>query len=390
MNCYATSGQIAHDFGFTHGQVIHTIETLNMPAISRQHIEIFDFGTRKIAQMSALGFNAVVLNLPLNCGGNDTLLWSWQEAFLSNTPPDMAILTGRVQGANSNSPIQPVVMDAIRGQAATQSNQGHVDGLWHESSQSIDHSRIEQLTGNPGNNSENRDGMTSRTAVGLHNYIAIHDPQSFVQHLQAIMLAIDVVMELTKEEALAPVINGVKVYFEEDGKTGFQTAGQFHRPTEFLQALLDMIHVNFEPYPLTTFGLNSNLGYLYEEIADQPSHFGYFSLISSGQKEFNKIWADEVIPHAKQCGYDLAETSSQWVVVTSCWSHYGLPWVDEVLATLPGGMGVQEALGLITANLTATQHTYVGFCGDEALVDQVRISVWLLIKQANQGPLVLN
>ena len=83
----------------------------------------------------------------------------------------------------------------------------------------------------------------------------------YVQHVQAIMRAIDDFMELTKEEALAPVINGVRVYFEEDGKTGFQAAGQFHRPTEFLQALLDMIHVNFEPHPLTTFGLNSNMGF---------------------------------------------------------------------------------------------------------------------------------
>ncbi len=97
MNIYATSGQIAHDFGFTHGQVIQAIETLSFPEIISQHIEIFDFGDNKIAQMSAVGFNAVVLNLPTQRGGNDELILRWREAFLSNQAPDMAILTGQVQ-----------------------------------------------------------------------------------------------------------------------------------------------------------------------------------------------------------------------------------------------------------------------------------------------------
>jgi hypothetical protein len=56
---------------------------------------------------------------------------------------------------------------------------------------------------------------------------------------------------------------------------------------------------------------------------------------------------------------------------------------------------VPAALGLITANLTAeatalTNKTFVGFCVDEALVDQMRISVWLLIKQGPQEPRLLN
>ena len=358
MNIYATSGQIAHDFGFAHGQVIQAIETLSFPEIIDQHIEVFDFGDNKIAQLSAVGFNAVVLNLPTHRGGNDELILRWRAAFLGNQAPDMATLTNKLQPITSDPAVKPPVMDDIM-----------------------------QLPpcDEPGDQGADRgDGR----ALELHNYIQINDPQSFVQNLQAIMLAIDNVMELTKEKALAPVINGVRVYFEEDGKMGFQAAGQYHRPTEFLQALLDMIHVHFEPYPLTTFGLNSNLGYLYEEIIDQPSHFGYFSLISSGHKKFHEIWTEEVMPHAKQCGYVLEETSSQWVVVTTDGANYDLPWVDEVLETLQAGIDLQAALGLITANLTATHITWVGFCRDEALVDQVRISVWLLIKQ--EPPLMLN
>lgn len=372
MTIYATSGQIAHDFGFAHGQVIQAIETLSFPEIIEQHIEIFDFGDNKIAQMSAVGFNAVVLNLPINCGGNDELILRWQAAFLSNQAPDMATLTNKLQPITSDPAVKSPVMDeSIQLAATAQINQEP----WEAQV---------PLCDEPGDQGADRGDVR---ALGLHNYIPINDPQSFVQHLQAIMLAIENVMELTKEDALAPVINGVRVYFEEDGKLGFQTAGQVHRPTEFLQVLMDMIHVHFEPYPLTTFGLNSNLGYLYEEIIDQPSHFGYFSLISSGHKKFHEIWTEEVMPHAKQCGYVLEETSSKWVVVTTDGTNYDLPWVDEVMETLQAGIDLQAALGLITANLTATQNTWVGFCRDEALVDQVRISVWLLIKQE---PLLLN
>jgi hypothetical protein len=137
------------------------------------------------------------------------------------------------------------------------------------------------------------------------------------------------------------------------------------------------------------------MGCLYEEIAEQPCHFGYFSLISAGRKAFHEIWCEEVIPHAHQCGYFLEETSSQFVAVTTSSSQYDVPWVDEVVETLKAGTSVPAALGLITANLTAeatalTNKTFVGFCVDEALVDQMRISVWLLIKQGPQEPRLLN
>ncbi len=355
MNIYTTSGQIAHDFGFAHGQVIQAIETLSFPEIIDQHIEIFDFGDNKLAQMSAVGFNAVVLNLPTHRGGNDELILRWRAAFLSNQAPDMASLTHKVLPLRSDPPVQPPVIDEIM--------------------------QLPQC-GVPGDHGAD---PSERRVLGLHNYIPINDPQSFVQHLQAIMLAIKNVMELTKEVALAPVINGVRVYFEEDGKTGFQAAGQYHRPTEFLQALLDMMHVNFEPYPLTTFGLNSNLGYLYEAISDQPFSFGYLSLISEGTKEFSNIWREQVIPYAYQCGYSLAAATAVLVVVSTDQQQYDVAWAAEVLQSLNAGYGVHEVQELLMANVTdetptQTHNTFVGFCVDEALVNKIRISVWLTNK----------
>ncbi len=236
--------------------------------------------------------------------------------------------------------------------------------------------------GVPGDQGADRD---DGRVLGLHNYIPINDPQSFVQHLQAIMLAIENVMELTKEKALAPVINGVRVYFEEDGKLGFQAAGQYHRPTEFLQAILDMIHVNFEPYPLTTFGLNSNMGFLYEAISDQPFSFGYLSLISEGTKEFSTIWREQVIPYAQRCGYGLAAATAVLVVVSTDQQQYDVAWAAGVLQSLNAGYGVHKVQELLMAKVTdetptQTHNTFVGFCVDEALVNKIRISVWLTNK----------
>ena len=367
MNIYATSGQIAYDFGFAHSQVIQAIETLSFPEIISQHIEIFDFGDNKIAQMSAVGFNAVVLNLPINCGGNDELILRWRAAFLGNQAPDMATLTNKLPPITSDPAVKPPLMDeSIQWPATAQINQGPWAGIVPPCDE-------------PGDQGADRD---DGRALGLHNYIPINDPQSFVQHLQAIMLAIDNVMELTKEKALAPVINGVRVYFEEDGKLGFQAAGQFHRPTEFLQALLDMIHVHFEPYPLTTFGLNSNLGFLYEAISDQPFSFGYLSLISERTKEFSHIWREQVIPHAQRCGYALAAATAVLVVVSTDQQQYDVAWAAGILQSLNAGYGVQEAHELLLANVTdeiptQTHNTFVGFCVDEALVNKIRISVWL-------------
>ncbi len=352
MNIYATSGQIAHDFGLTPGQVIRAIETLSFPEIIDQHIEIFDFGDNKIAQMSEVGFNAVVLNLPTHRGGNDPLLLRWRAAFLGNPAPDMATLTNKLQPITSDPPVQPPGVDDIM-----------------------------QLPpcGQPGDYGKD---LSEQSVLDLQNYITMNNPRQFVQQVETIMRAFDDFMELTKEKALAPVINGVRVYFEEDGKTGFQAAGQFHRPTEFLKALLDMIHVNFEPHPLSTFALNSNMGFLYEAISDQPFSFGYLSLISERTKEFSKIWREQVIPHAQQCGYALTAATAVLVVVSTDQQQYDVAWAAGVLQSLNAGYGVHEVQELLMANVTdetpmQTHNTFVGFCVDEALVNKIRISVWL-------------
>jgi hypothetical protein len=58
-------------------------------------------------------------------------------------------------------------------------------------------------------------------------------------------------LEITKEhDSSPPSENEIRGYIEECGKNYFQASGQYERPSEFLQTLLDMIRVIYEPTPL--------------------------------------------------------------------------------------------------------------------------------------------
>ncbi len=70
------------------------------------------------------------------------------------------------------------------------------------------------------------------------------------------------------------------------------------------------------------------------------------------------------------------------VVVSTDQQQYDVAWAAEVLQSLNAGYGVHEVQELLMANVTdetptQTHNTFVGFCVDEALVNKIRISVWL-------------
>ncbi|MDQ6965587.1 MAG: hypothetical protein Q9M23_01535, partial [Mariprofundaceae bacterium] len=112
----------------------------------------------------------------------------------------------------------------------------------------------------------------------------ITEPEQFNHKLQEVMEGIYELLELSREEELSPVREDGVVRYGEEGKTCFQVSGQFERPTEFLQTLLDMIRVNFETYIFGTFQLNSNMGFMYDEIPDAPFQLGYVSITSENNQ----------------------------------------------------------------------------------------------------------
>ena len=211
----------------------------------------------------------------------------------------------------------------------------------------------------------------------------IKSPLKFKQKLDEVMDGIYDLMELSKEHDLAAVSEGgVRCFDEEDGKTGFQVAGQFDRPSEYLQALLDIMRVQYEPNPLGTFFLNANIGFILEQIPEYSFQLGYISLTSNTDKSFSQFWDEDVMTYLDMCDYDINKASATYAVVSTGWQRYGYELSSEVSEKLDSGFSVEEGLTLISSAVNdnieePSKHIYAGFCPDEALGSQLRLSLWV-------------
>jgi hypothetical protein len=221
-------------------------------------------------------------------------------------------------------------------------------------------------------------------ARATHN-VNIDDPGEFKSRLQHIMIEVHELFELAKEHDLEPIgSNGAILYSPEDGKCDFQVARQYARPSEFLQVFLDMVRVNFEPYPLGTFFLNSNLSFLYEELPDTRFQLAYLSLTSSQNQSFAGFWAEDVLPHIKNCGYQFEQAMAVYAVATTGDERYGVDFVQSVNDSLQSGISVDDALGLLASALhddtpTPRRPVHSGFCVDPGLQQRIRLSLWMFI-----------
>ncbi len=213
----------------------------------------------------------------------------------------------------------------------------------------------------------------------------VKDPVRFSEKLQEVMTGIYELFELAREHELSSVSeDGVTRYMEEHGKTCFQVSGQFDRPSEFLQTLLDIIRVNYEPCVLGTFFLNSNMVFLYDGVPEAPFQLGYISITSEVNKQFDLFWGEDVIPYIEKCGYSVKDASSIYAVASTGEEKYGIDFIDNISTTLNSGFSVDEAVNLLAASLCETteeptKQIYSGFCLDTALENKIRLSLWLFI-----------
>lgn len=214
----------------------------------------------------------------------------------------------------------------------------------------------------------------------------IKNPARFNQKLQEVMQGLYELFELSREHELSPVgEDGVVRYDEAYGKTNFQVSGQFDRPSEFLQTLLDIVRVNFEPRVLGTFFLNSNIGLLHDATPGVPFQLGYVSIASAPNKPFGAFWEEDVVPYIKECGYSMEDASSIFAVASTGEGNYNFALVRSVTATLKSGFTVEEALQLIAAAANETdeepaKRIHAGYCLDAALENKTRLSLWLFIQ----------
>lgn len=200
-------------------------------------------------------------------------------------------------------------------------------------------------------------------------------------------------MELSKEHDLQSVSEkGVILYSDEEGKTCFQVSRQFDRPTEFLQTLLDIVRVNFEPFAPGTFLLNSNMLFLYENIPNEPFYLGYISLVSGPDETFGQFYSQSVVPYLERCGYTLDDISATFAAISTGHQRYGMELLEDTLETLNAGFSIDEVFSAFSEYISESGDTitkkecYAGFCLDPALETRVRLSLLFFIPYNQNAP----
>lgn len=211
--------------------------------------------------------------------------------------------------------------------------------------------------------------------------INIHQPQKFDAKLQEVIEAFGQLLELSKEAEYNNESEEEPYY----GKVGFQISSQFNRPTEFLESLLDMIRVTYEPCTLGTLLLNSNPVFFYEAVPTTPFQLGYISLTKDAGQSFSDFWSNDVEKHIKKCGYKAEAVSTMFAAISTGSESYGLNFIDSVAKAISVGFSVDEATQLFASAICDStdaprKQTYAGFCLDHSLSTKTRLSLWLFME----------
>lgn len=216
-------------------------------------------------------------------------------------------------------------------------------------------------------------------------------PTQFKEKLIELMGNVYELFELTKEQNLEPVTDdGCTQYTEEHGKTCSQVAGQFSRPSEYLESLLDMIRVNFEQLPFSYF-LNGNMGFLFDAIPDKPFQLGYLSITSVPDVRFSSFWEDDVVPYIEKCGYSVSKVAAAFAVVSTGEENFSPEYLENVTTTLNSGVSNDELGEYFMDSIPEksaeeqaqlpSKEIYTGFSIDSGLGTKIKLSLWLILNR---------
>lgn len=214
----------------------------------------------------------------------------------------------------------------------------------------------------------------------------IENPFAFVDKLRNVNDSLYELFELCREQDLAPYSDdGCMIYDEGSEKSCFQVASQFKRPGEFLDTLLDILRVTYDPSPLGTLFLNSNPSFIYEAVPRVPFTLGYLSVVGSQGESFSNIWQGEIALRMLENGYDFRKTSALFVIVAASDKLMSAELIDEVHTITNSGFTVSEVFGLFASELgfnsmKPKKDIYSGFVWDQGLDSRLRVSIWLFIE----------
>lgn len=208
------------------------------------------------------------------------------------------------------------------------------------------------------------------------------NPEAFLENLIAMNDAIFQIMELSREkdcEYPNPVFREIGL------KNCYQVAGQFHRPEEFLESLVDMIRVTFQTKMFGTLLLNSNPTFFYDAISSKPFTLGYISEVSNPGETFENFWANTLLKRLKHYNYSLNCTTKLFVSVAAGHERMSLDLMGDVSNEINRGFTADDVLCAIAAEIKDEKvplkaEVFTGYVWDENLFDRLRVSLWLIIE----------
>ncbi len=211
----------------------------------------------------------------------------------------------------------------------------------------------------------------------------IIEPVAFREQLEKIFSAIYGLFEQTRENTLLAKEDGVIRYFEEEGKCLFQVAGQFKRPGDFLQCLLDMLRIMFEPNPPGTWLLNSNPDFLLDEIGANGFQLGYVTGVSAPNEPISGFYRRVIEPQMQENKYLLETAFATYSFVTSG-DRWNMKEVSEISRFFDAGFSVDDAIQTLANGMSGKgpskrNRSYAGFSSDKALGKSIRVSMWIFL-----------
>lgn len=208
----------------------------------------------------------------------------------------------------------------------------------------------------------------------------LNNPKAFVVALREVVAGLYQVFDLTAERPYDP---------DDDDKPLFGVSSQFDRPNEFLQTLLDMLRVFFEPDPPGTFFLNANPCFLYDAMPDKPVQLGYASILGDPGESFLAMVDNKIFPRLTELSYQQEVHSSAFFAICRGPDRGGrIKFGDDLLCeagmALKANISVNEAWGELYSAIEGESPVFskqncVGISFDESLGDRLRVSVWLII-----------
>lgn len=214
----------------------------------------------------------------------------------------------------------------------------------------------------------------------------VPDPRRLADALNQVITGFRDFLEAARESEWPRVTeSGCVTYDLETGKCGFQVANQFERPAEFMQCLMDMLRVHYEPELFGTFFLNANIGFALQLLPESPFRLGYASQVSQYGKAFPDFWKNDILPSLEQFGYAIESASGLFVVVSSPRERLDMDAVGTIMEATGAGFKIEDVISEMAAAVAQSSESsslptiHAGFVADDALESRWRVSVWLLL-----------